>query len=83
MPSYTEKQRRFAGADLARKRAGKRTKTAMSEKQLSEFAGSVRSKMPKGGTFSPAGDLGLLREEESRKVGGYKEGRACSGSMYF
>jgi len=41
MPSTSEKQRRFFGAELARKRAGKSTKTNMSEKQLSEFAGSV------------------------------------------
>lgn len=38
MPSYTERQRRFMGAELARKRAGKSTETGMSEKQLREFA---------------------------------------------
>lgn len=38
MPSETEKQRRFMGAELARKRKGKKTKTGMSEKQLSDFA---------------------------------------------
>jgi hypothetical protein len=38
MPAYTEKQRRFMGAELARKRAGKKTETGMSEKQLREFA---------------------------------------------
>ena len=37
-PASSEKQRRLAGADLARKRAGKRTRTGMSEKNLSEFA---------------------------------------------
>ncbi len=38
MPSRTGKQRRFMGADLARKRAGKKTKTGMSEKQLRDYA---------------------------------------------
>jgi len=41
MPSVSEKQRRFMGAELARKRAGKKTRTGMSEKQLREFAGKV------------------------------------------
>ena len=38
MPPKSEKQRRLAGADLARKRAGKKTRTGMSEKKLREFA---------------------------------------------
>lgn len=38
MPAYTEKQRRFMGAELARKRAGKSTETGMSEEQLRDFA---------------------------------------------
>ena len=33
MPAKSEKQRKFMGAELARKRAGKNTKTGMSEKQ--------------------------------------------------
>lgn len=38
MPSVSRKQQQFFGAELARKRAGKKTKTKMSEKQLKEFA---------------------------------------------
>lgn len=38
MPAKTEKQRLFFGAELGRKRAGKKTKTKMTEKQLEEFA---------------------------------------------
>ena len=38
MPSKSEKQRKFMGVELARRRAGKKTKTGMSEKQLKEFA---------------------------------------------
>jgi len=38
MPAKSEKQRRFMGAELSRKRAGERTRTNMSEDKLSEFA---------------------------------------------
>jgi len=38
MPSKSEKQRKFMGAELSRKREGKATKTGMNERQLSEFA---------------------------------------------
>jgi hypothetical protein len=38
MPAVSEKQRRFMGAELARKRKGKKTKTGMSESQLEDFA---------------------------------------------
>ena len=38
IPSSSEKQRRFFGAELAREREGKATKTHMSEKQLEDFA---------------------------------------------
>jgi hypothetical protein len=38
MPAKTEKQRKFMGAELARKRAGKKTKTGMSEEKLEDFA---------------------------------------------
>lgn len=38
MPAKSEKQRKFMGAELERKREGKSTKTGMSEKQLRDFA---------------------------------------------
>jgi hypothetical protein len=41
MPATSEKQRRFMGAELARKRAGQATKTSMSEQQLADFARKV------------------------------------------
>jgi hypothetical protein len=37
MPAKTEKQRKFMGAELARKRSGKKTKTGMSEKKLERW----------------------------------------------
>ena len=44
MPSISKKQQRFMGAELARKRSGKKTKTGMSEKQLEDFARKKRGK---------------------------------------
>lgn len=44
MPAYTERQRRFMGAELARKRAGKSTQTGMSEAQLRDFAKKTKRK---------------------------------------
>ena len=45
-PAVSKRQARFMGAELARKRAGKKTVTGMSEKQLKEFAQTKRSKLP-------------------------------------
>ena len=44
MPSVSEKQRRFMGMELAKKRKGKKTKTGMNESQLRDFAGKVKAK---------------------------------------
>ena len=44
MPARTEKQRRFMGAELARARAGKKTKTGMSEKELEKMASKPKKK---------------------------------------
>jgi hypothetical protein len=38
MPAKTEKQRRFMGAELERKREGKKTQTNMSESELEKMA---------------------------------------------
>lgn len=38
MPATSERQRKFMGAELARKRAGEKTRTGMSERQLRDFA---------------------------------------------
>lgn len=38
MPATSEKQRRFMGAELSRKRMGKKTRTGMSEEKLRHFA---------------------------------------------
>lgn len=38
MPAYSERQRRYMGADLARAERGERTETGMSKEQLRDFA---------------------------------------------
>jgi hypothetical protein len=47
MPSVSERQRRYMGAELARKRAGKKTHTGMSEQQLREYASKPVQKISK------------------------------------
>jgi hypothetical protein len=46
MPAKSKKQRRFMGAELGRKRAGKKTETGMSESQLKDFAGTKEKGLP-------------------------------------
>ena len=46
MPAKSKAQQRFFGAELSRKRAGKKTVTGMSEKQLHEFASISRKRLP-------------------------------------
>jgi len=46
MPAVSEKQRRFMGADLARARAGQKTRTGMNAGQLRDFA---RKPIARGG----------------------------------
>lgn len=52
MPAVSEKQRRFMGAKLGRHRAGKKTKTGMSEAQLRDFAKKKKGKKGKRGGYS-------------------------------
>ncbi len=46
MPSESKAQQRFMGMELAKKRAGKKTKTHMSEAQLKEFASTKTKGLP-------------------------------------
>jgi hypothetical protein len=50
MPAKSEKQRKFMGAELGRKRAGKKTRTGMSEDQLSDFASKKGKSKGRGRT---------------------------------
>jgi len=46
MPAKSKKQQMFMGAELSRKRAGKKTKTGMTEQKLKEYAGTKRKGLP-------------------------------------
>ena len=46
MPAVSKKQQQFMGADLARARAGKKTRTGMSQAQLEDFASTKRRGLP-------------------------------------
>ena len=54
MPSSSDKQRKFFGAELARKKAGEKTKTDMPEKKLRTFASKDIKKV-----MGPVGGLGM------------------------
>ena len=45
-PAVSKKQQEMMGADLARAREGKRTRTGMSKPQLEEFASTSRKGLP-------------------------------------
>jgi hypothetical protein len=47
MPAKTEKQRKFMGAELQRKREGKKTRTGMSENELEKMASKGGKKKDK------------------------------------
>lgn len=47
MPAKSKAQQGMMGAELARKRAGKATKTDMTESQLKDFASTPRKGLPK------------------------------------
>lgn len=47
MPSYTEKQRRFMGAEYGRAKEGKKTRTGMEKEELREFARKPLRKQPR------------------------------------
>ena len=74
MPSTSERQRRFMGAELGRLRAGKKTRTGMKETQLEDFAMKMKPKshMPKGVSQSPSGDIGAHRQMEADMQKGFK-----------
>ena len=46
MPAKSKAQQEFFGAELARKRAGKRTRTKLSETQLEDYASTSTRGLP-------------------------------------
>ncbi|MBU1307858.1 MAG: DUF3008 family protein [Alphaproteobacteria bacterium] len=72
MPAKSKAQQRFMGAELARKRAGKRTETGMSEQQLRDFASTALKGLPKKMRKSTKGSPSFTRRDMQK---GYR--RAC------
>ena len=81
-PAESPKQQRFMGMDLARARAGKKTKTGMSSSQLEDFA-----KKPKGGYKKrkklPTHGSGELTPLGSRTLAGYQDRWGSEGHAKF
>ncbi len=82
MPAKTEKQRKFMGAELQRKREGKKTRTDMTEKELEKYASKSdkkKNQAPSGGWrgHRRLGDLGLrLRHRTRIRALTHRPGRA-------
>ena len=47
MPAVSERQRRFFGAELGRKRRGQKTETGLSEGKLRDFARMLKHRKKK------------------------------------
>ena len=45
-------------------------------------AGRMRSQMPKGASQTPSGDLGMRRQKEAKKVGGYRAPDTCASYAF-
>ena len=69
MPAVSPKQRRFAGAELGRRRRGEKTDTGMSTKQLREFASKAVSMKAK-----PMGKKAMPMGKKAMKHSGGKHG---------
>ena len=62
MPAKSVAQQQMMGAELARKRAGKATKTGMTEPQLKDFAGTKHKGLPeKVKMKTPAGKAAMRK----------------------
>jgi hypothetical protein len=63
MPSVSEKQRKFMGMELAKVRAGKKSKTGMSMMQLRDFA--TKAKRPKKASYSKSSPFHVPKPDKS------------------
>ena len=61
MPAKSEKQRKFMGAELQRKREGKKTKTGMSEKELEKYASKKKDSETRAKSRGPERGLELAQ----------------------
>ena len=84
MPAVSPKQRRFAGAELGRRRRGETTDTGMSTEQLREFASkavSMKAKpMGKKAMKHSGGKHGSRETPRDKKHSAKKMGSRKHGS---
>ena len=66
MPASSKAQQAFMGAELARKRAGEKTRTGMSESQLREYASTQRKDLPARAPRRPATGLRQAMKRHQR-----------------
>ena len=64
MPSISERQRRFFGAEYGRAKAGKKPRTGMSTDKLREFASGVKRHKSHGSPYK----LGIGPQVARRKI---------------
>ena len=81
MPAKRARQRRFMGAEYARAKAGKKTKTGMAESKIHEYLVGPKDNMV-GSLKGNWGDVGKKRQTEARKVGGFKVGKMVQVREY-
>jgi hypothetical protein len=68
MPARSKAQQQLMGADLARARAGKKTRTGMSESQLRDFAATPTKGLPTRVKLkTPAGKKAIVRATRGRR----------------
>lgn len=67
MPSVSAKQQRFMGADYARAKAGKKTKTGMSKGQLREFASENPGSQANRGGSRPHGGVDMKNVGQAKE----------------
>lgn len=69
MPAVSKAQQRFMGTELARRRAGKRTRTKMTTAQLREYATTKRKALPERARNRRLLAQARLNNQRSRKRG--------------
>jgi len=75
MPAVSPKQRRFAGAELGRRRRGETTDTGMSTEQLREFASKAGKKaMKHSGGKHGSRETPRDKKHSAKKMGSRKHG---------
>lgn len=68
-PAVSKKQQMFMGAELARRRAGKKTRTKMTTEQIREFAATRRKGLPMRKSNPRHQSIAKARLDNSRRYG--------------